>query len=272
MNGGIELIGLQFPVVPGDGEGNLASARTMLREAAPGAGSLVVLPEMWLEGFAFPDPAGYCERYREARAALADDLPQGVILLSDGPIPEEGRFHNAVSALSRAGEVVIYRKGHLLPGTDEPAVMTPGRDLGILRHGGALFGALICFDLRFPVPFRTLSRAGCIGTVVPAQWPSSRIEHWETLLRARAIENQGFVLGVNAAAGGDNPMAGGRSVSFGPFGEPLGSLGEGPGILRVAWDPSSAERVRARFPFAEAGNPALDGGDQGATVTKGLLQ
>jgi predicted amidohydrolase len=271
MTPGFELIGLQMPVVPGEGIENLVRATAMLREAAPAGGSIVVLPEMWLEGFVFPDPEGYCERYKEALRVLAGTLPSGVVLLSDGPVNEGGRFHNAVSAITASDEALLYRKGHLLPGTAEPKVMTPGTSLGALRFAGVLIGALVCFDLRFPVPFRTLSRGGCLGTIVPGQWPSSRIGHWETLLRARAIENQCYILGVNATGTG-NPMGGGRSAAFGPFGEPLAALGEEPGIIRVTWDPSVAEGIRARFPFTAAGNPSLDGGDQGAIVTKALLQ
>jgi predicted amidohydrolase len=110
---------------------------------------------------------------------------------------------------------------------------------------GVRIALFICFDLRFPELFRAVAPSiDCI--IVIASWPSARQSHWDTLLRARSIESQAYVIGVNRVGrAGDGDYAGG-SAAYGPWGEALQGAGD-PVIVTI--DPASVASARRKFPF-----------------------
>ena len=118
-------------------------------------------------------------------------------------------------------------------------------------------GAGICYDLRFPEVFRKLVLAGSRLIIIPAEWPSSRIEHWRILLQARAIENQVFMIGVNCTGNVLGFDYGGHSAVISPWGKILGELDDQEGFLTVKIDLDEVEQVRKRIPVWADRKPGI---------------
>ena len=127
----------------------------------------------------------------------------------------EGLPQNTMLVCGPAGEVVAeYSKMHLFVPGKEDRSFSPGAEPVTFEYGGVKFGCAICFDLRFPELLREYLKTGCECVLVQAAWPAARVADWELLLRARALENRGFVIGV--ACMGYDPASGtdycGRSM------------------------------------------------------------
>ena len=194
--------------------------------------SLVVLPELWPRG---PISSRASEAFDKSPEilfkleALVSGL-DGVAVMCGLPerveVDGEKRLFNSSFFISRQSPPAIYRKIHLFPPFGEDKVFEPGggpRPIWYSVAGVELgIGPTICFDLRFPELFRQYAIEGCILLVCHALWPKERIGHFSTLLRARAIENQCFCIGVNAAGSG----FGGRSMVVGPDGHIVAQAGE----------------------------------------------
>ncbi len=232
-------------------EARLARAIEAL-DRCKGAG-LVLLPELWNV-----DYLGF-ERYRAgsepllgstltALAAKAKEL--GAYILAGSIIEEDkGKLCNTSVLLGPQGErIAAYRKIHLFGyRSKEKDLLTPGDRVVVAQTGLGALGLSICYDLRFPELYRAQLDQGAIAFLIPAAWPLARIEHWQLLARARALENQCFLLGCNAAG----PRYGGQSLVVSPKGEVLGEAGESEEILKVQLDFKEVERVRAELPFLE---------------------
>jgi predicted amidohydrolase len=159
-----------------------------------------------------------------------------------------------------------YRKVHLFGfNGGETSVMSSGGDAVVVPGtplGAA--GLATCYDLRFPELFRSLVDAGAQAFVLPAGWPARRGAHWQVLARARAIENQAYVLACNeAGTHGGVPMAG-LSMVIDPQGEVLAEAGTSEEVLSVEIDPARVAAWRGAFPALDdrrlgAANPAREG-------------
>jgi predicted amidohydrolase len=218
--------------------------------AAAGA-DLVLLPELWATGyFAFDDYAATAEALDgplvTALGAIARDagvtLHAGSVVERDGA----GRLYNTSLLFDPAGTLVeTYRKVHLFGyGSREQELLTPGEQVG--AHGQLALST--CYDLRFPELFRAQVDAGSQLFLVAAAWPLARLAHWQVLLRARALENQSFVLACNAAGRQGAVELAGRSAVVDPWGEVVAEAGGGPQTLTVEIDPDLAVRARKEFP------------------------
>lgn len=152
------------------------------------------------------------------RFATASEKHKAVIVAGSMRVSNGRRGCTNTSFVFSRGKVALrYDKIHLFRPTGDHRYFTPGRSADTVRvaigRGRVRIGVVICFDLRFPELMRSLAFRGMDLLVVPARWPARRSEAWETLLRARAIENQVFVAGCNAAG-----PEGGPSFVFGPTG------------------------------------------------------
>jgi predicted amidohydrolase len=112
----------------------------------------------------------------------------------------------------------------------------------------------VCYDLRFPEPFRTAAADTDVYAVV-ANWPDERREHWRTLLRARAIENQAYVVGVNRVGDGGRLHYAGDSAAISPLGEVLAEGDDRERVLFADIDPATVARLRSRFPALDDRRP-----------------
>ena len=110
------------------------------------------------------------------------------------------------------------------------------------------WGLAICYDLRFPELFRRYSAAGAVGVLLPAQWPTARVDHWRTLAQARAIENQMCVLACNRSGCDGDVQFGGHSMACDPWGQILVEAGSDDALLTVAIDMEAVNDARRRIP------------------------
>lgn len=233
---------------------------------------LVVLPELWAPGgFAFESWEERAEALDgptvTALSASAEAIGATVhmgslIERAAGPPPrvlkrQGHRRWNTSVLLGPDGNIVTtYRKIHRFGfSIGERALLDPGdRVVSAVVHGGdpsespLKLGLATCYDLRFPEMFRLLVDLGCDAFVVPAAWPAARVEHWELLGRARALENQCFVIQCNTAGSHGGIEMGGGSQVVGPDGRVLARAGVAQQVIEIDLDPSEIERCRESFP------------------------
>ncbi len=146
----------------------------------------------------------------------------------------------------------MYRKVHLFGfNGGETTVMSPGAEAVVVSGPVGRTGLATCYDLRFPELFRQLVARGAESFVIPAGWPERRLGHWQVLARARAIENQAYVLACNeSGTHGGVPIAG-RSMVIDPQGEVLAEAGAAEEVLSVGIDPARVSAWRGAFPALE---------------------
>jgi len=247
-------------------DANVATAVRLLEEAAAGGADLAALPELW--------PAyGSHGRMRAAAAAVPGPFTEPLaavarergIWILGGSVPElaeDGRIYNTSCLFDRGGELVArYRKIHLFD--VDPPGQPPLRESSLFAAGTELVthdtdlgrvGLSICYDLRFPELYRGLMALGAELLLVPSAFTRVTGEaHWEVLLRARAIEDQCFVL-APAQWGpwgppGDDRRTHGHAMLVDPWGRVLGEApGDGDAVVFADLDPAELRRVRAALP------------------------
>ncbi|MFJ9693067.1 carbon-nitrogen family hydrolase [Kitasatospora sp. NPDC101183] len=230
-----------------------ARAASLVR-AQQGA-DLVVLPELWpLGGFAYDLwPEGAETLDGPTSDAMASAARAAGVWLHAGSIVErdpDGPIYNTSLVFAPDGELVhTYRKIHRF-GFDsgEAVVMGAGQEIVTAPTGFGTLGLATCYDLRFPELFRALLDAGAQLLVVPAAWPARRREHWTLLARARAVEEQAFVLACNTAGTHGGVEQAGYSLVVDPWGRVLAEAGAGEEVVTVDFDPAEVGRAREEFP------------------------
>jgi predicted amidohydrolase len=226
--------------------------------SADGTPDLLVLPEMFATGFSMnaEKVAAFAEETRAFLVALARKWEVHVL----GGYAEPGRERpaNACSIFSPAGEEILhFRKLHPFSMAGEDESYEGGDSLPTVKVNGVRVTPLICYDLRFPEPFRPAAAATDLYCVI-ANWPHMRRVAWSTLLRARAIENQAYVLGVNRVGeAGGKPHAG-DSALIDPMGRVVVDSAEyEEGIVKGRADPDEVAEVRRSLDFLTDRKPDL---------------
>ncbi|MFH8802366.1 carbon-nitrogen family hydrolase [Streptomyces sp. NPDC017936] len=254
---------IQIAVDEGESvEARRARVASLVRRQA-GSADLVVLPELWTTGaFAYEEFGGGAEPLEgPTHEAMAEAASDAGVWLHAGSIPErapsdggsaagDGTLYNTSLVFSPSGELAAaYRKIHRF-GFDkgEAVLMGAGRELVTVRLPGTTLGVATCYDLRFPELFRGLVDAGAETLVVPAGWPERRRAHWTLLARARAVENQAFVLACGTAGTHAGVPQAGHSIVVDPWGEVLAEAGPGEEVLTVDFDPARVAATREQFP------------------------
>jgi deaminated glutathione amidase len=251
-----------------DVEANVATAEALLREAADGGADIAVLPEV----FPYLGPVARISEIAQPldgsiAARLAAVARERGMWIVGGSIHEadEGRVHNTAPLFDRSGGLVArYRKIHLFdvdlpdqPRFRESAIYAAGDQLVTHPTDLARVGFAICYDLRFPELFRGLVSLGAEVIVLPAQFQFLTGEaHWHVLLRARAIEDQCFLVAAAQWGGYGDPDAGrrsyGHSLVVDPWGRVLAEAAEeGTGVVFADLDLSELRRVRTVLPALE---------------------
>ena len=253
-----KVYALQYSIFWEDKPKNQQLLREELDRLRPQPGSLVVLPELSCTGFTMSrqgiaeDPGGETQTfYSELALAHQVYLIGGASWWGDSQeVAVEPRLGRNMALIHNPQGQLIgqYAKQHPFSYGGETRHYQPGSDFFRFDWNGCQVGPLICYDLRFPESFRHLALAGVQFFVVIANWPSARVFHWDTLLQARAIENQAYVLGVNRA--GEDPKVSypGSTRLIDPQGKVVFSLDDQPGCLQAELDLVELEAYRARFP------------------------
>ncbi len=211
---------------------------------------LAVLPELWTTGYRLKPFSERAETDVAFLERIANELE--AYFLAGSIFYSDGAYFNRSFLISPKGEVIgFYDKLSLFKPLGEHRVFQRGKDVGIFSLDSFKIGVAICYDLRFPEIFRKMALSGALLTIVPAQWPLVRIEHWKALLKARAIENQMFILGVNRYGREEDILFGGNSMLISPKGEEILNLGKGEAEALVEVDLEEAEVYRKEFPVLE---------------------
>jgi predicted amidohydrolase len=232
---------------------DLVANRDRLAALTPGDTDLVVLPEAFARDFgeAGSDVSGYAEGlagpFATELARVAAERGTTVVagMFETGPSPE--RPYNTL--VVRGAAEAAYRKIHLYDsfGYRESDRLSAGEPTPVVVEvAGLAVGLMTCYDLRFPELARALVDRGAQLLVVPAAWVAGerKVDHWRTLVRARAIENTVFV----AAAGQPGPRYSGHSMLVDPLGDVLAEAGDETTTLRVTLDPGLLDRARRTNP------------------------
>ncbi len=216
---------------------------------------LVVLPELWVQGgFAFGSFAATAEPLDgptvAALAGAARDLGAWVHGGSVVERAEDGRLYNTSVLLRPDGSLAAaYRKIHLFGfAGGETTVLTPGTEVVTTDVEGTPVALATCYDLRFPELFRAFVDRGAELFLLPAAWPVPRIAHWSLLARARAVEDQAFVVALNGCGDQGGVRLGGRSVLVDPWGAVLAEAGNDEQVLVADLDLAHVAKTRGDFP------------------------
>ncbi len=249
--------GLQLDIAWEDPEENFPRAERLAAAAAGAGARLVVLPEMFATGFSMDAEKilPFTDRIREFLAGLA--LKLGVWIVGGFAEPGDPRPRNALSLLDPGGrEILRYRKIHPFTLAGEPEVYGAGEEVFTAEVEGVRVTPLICYDLRFPELFRAAAERTDLFAVI-ANWPERRRRAWNILLRARAIENQAFVLGVNRVGVGGGEPHSGDSTLLDPFGRARDRASRREAVVRGAVDPGEVREARERFGFLGDRRPGV---------------
>lgn len=224
----MRLIACQYDIQWENREANFDAVRNLLSESEIHSGSLIVLPEMFSSGFSM-DVARVAEDTPSlAEAFLAEIAREYKSWTLGGLVFQnaDGKGSNELSVFDPSGQRIgHYQKNHCFSYTGETDHYDSGEDILLFDWQGFTVCPFICYDLRFPELFRRGVKAGANLFPVIANWPDTRVDHWVTLLKARAIENQAFVIGVNRVGSDPKYNYPGHSAIFDPHGKQLSLAG-----------------------------------------------
>lgn len=246
----MRVAAVQHDIVWEDAEETRARVRPLIAAAAGQGARLIVLTEMFATGFSMnpekiaEDEGGPSERFLLDRAA-----EHGAHLIATvAQRGADGRYRNNAVVAAPNGIVERYAKIHPFSYAGEHERYAAGSDFLTVPIDGVEVSVFICYDLRFADEFWALAPRTHLY-VVPANWPQPRHEHWRALLKARAIENQAYVLAVNRVGlAKDLPHIGGSAL-IDPMGERLFEGGRDEAVLVGEVQSSTVTETRARFPF-----------------------
>lgn len=214
----------------------------------------VLFPEIWATGFfAFDDYVVQAEAERgdtyDFMSAWARKL--GCYIHTGSFVEKEGeQYYNTSLLLDPAGRVAAkYRKLHLFTfKSREPEILTPGSQITVADTEYGRVGLSACYDIRFPELYRAMVNLGAEYFLVTSAWGMARLEHWKLFNRARAIENQCFVVSCDGAGTINGSQLAGHSMAVDPWGEVIAMAGGEEEMLCFTLDPEKIRENRANFP------------------------
>jgi predicted amidohydrolase len=269
MNGReLTVAAIQMSSTPNKDE-NLAKAEQLIHAATSSGADLVALPELW-------SCHGLESAYREnaepvpgETTRILGDLARerGIYLLGGSILedhPSSSKLHNTSTLFRPDGEMTaVYRKIHLFdvkaPDREylESGTIAPGTEIVTAKVGSATLGLSVCYDVRFPELYRLLALRGAEVLMVPAAFTlQTGKDHWELLLRARAVENQAFVVApAQWGQKADGRWTYGRSLIVDPWGTVLAQCPDRDGFALATLDLDYLDRLRGDFPALENRRP-----------------
>ncbi|MDZ4820999.1 MAG: carbon-nitrogen family hydrolase [Planctomycetota bacterium] len=249
----MRVIAVQLDSVWEDPAASIARAKQLLDSARPEPGSLIVLPEMYATGFSMnaveiaETPNGPAHRFLKELSLATSCYVMGGIATRN-----QQRLTNNSLLFSPAGlQLASYEKQQPFTLGGEGAHYQAGNQSVVVDCGEFCLSPLICYDLRFPELARRAVMAGANLLVVIANWPSPREAHWTALLKARAIENQAYVIGVNRTGRDPTLNYTGQSQIIDPQGQVLAALDNEETTLSADLDLAALVEYRTRLPFLQ---------------------
>ena len=250
----------QMQIEPGKVDRILQRALEMIELAASRGSAVVILPELWSSGYDLENAARHAAASFDILAELQTIASHHQMIIAGSLLEiEAGRVFNTQHWITPdSPRSVSYRKIHLFRLMDEDRWLSAGGQIQQTPAPWGPTGLAICYDLRFPELFRRYALEGASAIAISAEWPARRIHHWDILLRARAIENQVFVLAVNCVGISGPETFGGSSVVLTPNGDALiqGSKLDDE-LLTTNIDPDLIRQVRAFMPVFQDRRPEI---------------
>ena len=266
----------QFTAVDGEKEATVEKALRLVREAGERGARLVVLPEVWT-GLGYSTATGYREIAEPIPGPTTERLATEArryrmyVTGSTYEAAGNGVYHNTCTLIGPRGDILgKYRKTHLFDAPDREDIKGGIRESDKVRAGSELpvfdtelgpIGLSVCSDLRFPEVYRELALKGARLIVCASAFLSPRYDHWEFFLRARAAENQVWV--VASGQYGTEPKSGiafvGRSMVVDPWGTVTATASDAETCLTAVLDPGFVDEIRRRYPLLTQRRPELYG-------------
>ena len=218
---------------------------------------LIVLPELWSSGFDYKHLEKIAETTPKILKKISQLVTDNTIVIGTMPQIKKEKLYNVAFLINKKGLLGEYQKIHLFTPTEEDKHFTPGKKLVVTPSYLGKIGVLICYDLRFPEIARCLTLKGAEILAISAAWPLERIEHWRILLRARAIENQLFVIAANASGIQNKIKMGGHSAVVSPDGRCLVEAGCFETILITEIDLKRVYAFRQEIPCLKSRRPEV---------------
>lgn len=241
---------------------NIQNVLALLEKVLLDEPDVIVLPEMWNTGYALDQLSSVAdEDGQETKAVLAAFAKQHRVNLVAGSVAtkKETGFFNTTYVFNRDGKILTeYDKVHLFGLMSEDEYLQAGSKESTFDLDGVKAASVICYDIRFPEWVRTLMATGARVLFVVAEWPKKRVPQWEILLRARAVENQAFVVAVNRVGQGALDDFSGHSLVIDPLGNVILQAPDNQeGVFSVDIDLSEVEKVRGHIPVFADRKPEL---------------
>ena len=234
-----------------DPKHNFASLEPQIDDAAATGAGLIVLTETFSWGFSMnTDRVNEPPDGPSTQFLLTEAARTGAWIAGSIPVRVVGgdRPFNRLTFAGPAGELETYDKIHPFTFSGEDKSYRAGTDRKTIEIGDLRITPFVCFDIRFADEFWDLApETDCY--LVVANWPASRREHWQHLLRARAIENQAWVVAANRVGTDPNVDYAGDSMIVDPFGEVVESLGADAGVIAADVTPARVREIRTAYPF-----------------------
>lgn len=244
----------QYNVGWQDPAASLERAARVIGRAAEAGARLVVLPEMAPTGFTM-EAAAHAEPIDGPGARRIADLAReaGVwVLAGMATCGTGGGYHNSALLVDPRGALAAeYRKQKMFAFGGEDRAYAPGTGPIVATVEGVRVSPFVCYDLRFPELFRAVARETDVLVCI-ANWPAERQVHWDVLVRARAIENQSWMVAVNRVGRGGGLVFTGGSAAYDPWGEPIVLATDADTTelaLFVDVDVEKVAEIRSRYPF-----------------------
>jgi predicted amidohydrolase len=249
----VRIAAVQCDIVWEDAPANYARLAERIASAVDAGARLVLLPEMFATGFSMST----------ARIAEPDNGPTAIFLCEQAishsawvggsfacRVENSAKPTNRFLVAAPDGSTTVYDKVHPFTPGGENDHYAAGDRLVTVMIDGLRVTPFVCYDLRFADWFwRAATDTDCYAVV--ANWPADRQSHWTGLLRARAIENEAYVVGVNRVGDGGGTAYVGQSAVFEPFGGTVAEAGSAEETLVVEIDPQRVTEIRSRYPFLE---------------------
>jgi len=253
----VRVVLFQLPVVLSDFEKNRNVFLDILTQGIDKQDTIVIFPEMWGCGFDYKNLLLFAEKTEEVISEIQNIINENTLVVSTHPESNQNKVFNTVYAVAKDGIKGKYRKNFLFSPTGEDKYFDTGSEICVVDFKGLKVGLLLCYEIRFPELFRLTAEAGADIITIPAVWPEVKTMHWQTLTRARAIENQLYIAGCNCSVmhTSKKDMACGYSIVYDPWGEALFEPSGEEGVYACEIDKAMVTDIRGRIPsFSDALN------------------
>ncbi|MDD6234808.1 MAG: carbon-nitrogen family hydrolase [Lachnospiraceae bacterium] len=249
----------QTDIVMGDTRYNLIAAEDYIHQCSDKGVELALFPEMSMTGFGL-EPESVAEEYGNSvtvHTMTQFAMQYGISIGFGYTAYSDGRYTNRYVVTDKNGRIISdYAKIHPFSYAGENLKYSAGDSVTGFEFGGTVISTFICYDLRFPEIFQAVSDKAEV-IVVAANWPASRRDDWKLLLRARALENQSYVIGINRYGRDGELYYSGDSMVVNPKGNVTDILSDRPGIIIEDIDIGAVREYRAGFPVKSDRRPDL---------------